>query len=200
MKRKTPLLATLFVGCALIVPAAASATPYPRPASPPSVKADLRQANRALDALERKLNRICPHGCKGARRNLATIRSSLRDIKYKVHEARRVDHVRRYSYKELRRKMRHARTDRERLAVISYASHLPLTMHQTCELLVTFHGRQNRLEALRIVRPWIVDPHNVRVLDEAFDRRSDRRRAQRIVWNWSAPTDAYAFGRGQRAR
>lgn len=201
MKRTSLLLTSVFLGCALIVPAVASATPNERAVRSPSVREDFRQARRALEALERKLDRICPYGCRGARRNLATIRSSLKDIRHKIRDLRRVQHTpARYGYPELHRNMRHARNDRLRLSLLSDASHLPLSMSQTCGLLVTFSAPHLRLQALRIVQPQISDPYNIRALDEAFARRSDRRKARRIVWNESNSTDTYAWGRGRPAR
>lgn len=215
--KRTTLLTSVFLGAALIVPAAASAKPNNRydngTFNHQIVNAEYRQAQRALDALERRLNRLCGRGCVVARRNIVTVRASLNDIH---QEVRKVDvrpvHARpatppkpkptRYTYPKIRQKMKNARSDVERRSILTYASHLELTMNQACALLVTFRSPDQRLEALKTLQPLIVDPHNVRVLDEAFARRSDRRSARQIIWNAAAKTEAVAYnrGRGSRAR
>ena len=98
------------------------------------------------------------------------------------YPARPASHrVHRTGHRHVHRRLRRARTDRQRLRILERAPHLRLTMAQSCDLLMTFQSSYQRLQALRLIKYRIVDSQNLRVLNEAFERRSDRRKARRIV-------------------
>lgn len=155
MKRFLPLVATTLFGAAIALPAIASATPPRGVAVRPSSQAytPTRTTARPASAYDRNGYRAQPV----TRRN------------------------ERASYRRVHRQLRRAANDHQRFRILARANHLEFTMNQACEVLVTFRSSHRRLEALRMIKYRIVDPHNVRVLNPAFARRIDRRAARQIV-------------------
>lgn len=87
------------------------------------------------------------------------------------------------AFNQLLKDLRRASFDDNRLDILSTVN-MDLSCSNIAKLLSEFSFEKNKLTALSILLPNIVDPNNARIIISSYSTMSSREDAQRIIYNY----------------
>ena len=181
-----------------------------------NLRQNLDEAERIVDRLQRKLNRVCRRDCKGMRSELAQLERQLERMDRTLRNApaaTRPTHashgppapISHRALSQLRSRMLHQdRNDHERVARLQ-RERPALTVHMTHAVLSTLSYASTKMQAVRVLAPYIVDPHNFALIDTAFRNRPYQDEARRLIASHQGRPRGGVYasngtaGRGRRA-